>query len=83
MERNFDIVDNTDFSRDYMNFPTKNINLAAFENIGTSLQSLHLSLQRIVNKKKTHILQFLSAIRQEGTSTIASNYAILTDLSIT
>lgn len=78
MERKFDIVDDTnDIIRDFMNFPTQSINIAAFEPVSTSLQALHLSLQRIAANKKMNVLQFLSSIRQEGTSTIASNYAVL------
>lgn len=73
LEKNLEMTDNLNF---YQN-ETRSIDLTRFEAINANLQALLLSLQRLINSKKTMRLQFFSSIRSEGTSTIASHFAVL------
>jgi capsular exopolysaccharide synthesis family protein len=73
VEKKIEMEENLNFFR---NQP-RSIDLARFETISANLQSLQLGLQRLSNAKKTVSLQFMSSIRGEGTSTIASHFAVL------
>lgn len=73
VEKKIEMEENLNFFR---NQP-RSIDLARFESISANLQSLQLSLQRLANAKKTISLQFIASIRGEGTSTIASHFAVL------
>jgi|GEM_PF-576690 len=81
MEPNFEILEHkldTQKNKIFSNQnPSKKIDLTSFQTFETSLQSLQLNLQRLTNYRKKVTLQFFSSIRQEGTSTIASHYALL------